>query len=64
MPKIDTTFRRAITAAVAEAGSINRLCIAARVPTSSVSSWLAGRQADLSWSVVHRLCDHLGLTLR
>lgn len=63
IPVIDTQFRNIIESAAESAGSVNRLCKAAGVPQASVSAWLAGSQANLSWSVVARLCDHLGVTL-
>jgi len=63
MPQIDAQFRAIVQSAAESAGSVNRLCKAAAVPQASVSAWLAGSQANLSWAVVSRLCNHLGVTL-
>jgi hypothetical protein len=63
MATINQQFREIAEAAATDHGSVNRLCKAAGVPQASVSAWLAGTQAGLSWSVVSALCDYLGVKL-
>lgn len=62
MSKIDKQLRRIVVREAKQAGSVNALCKAAQVPQASVSDWLA-EKGGLSWSVVCRLCDHLGVGL-
>lgn len=60
---ITDQFREIVQSAAHFHGSVNRLCKAADVPQASVSAWLAGKQANLSWPVASRLCDYLGVRL-
>lgn len=59
---MDAQFREIIAEAAKRHGSVNKLCKAAGVPQSSISTWLLGKQG-LSWDSACKLGDYLGIVM-